>query len=417
MPPPRLLQPCTIPSSSMSGRVCRRTAPATTRRARPRRVSAVPSRTTPTTSFNCRGEPTSSAATVATRTAGTVIERKSRRMGSSDNPPVVANCRALTTMEHGSRYASTFANGRPTSNRTGVPNRRRPTPNSDCTTASTDTVASSTRTWSVHIIAPGQRLQREPARRRVEHRQRSATDRDAPLLAADAGETGDGQPDHHRMGYRDDDLARVPRSDERQRAEYPLLRVAQPFARRADGEVRRGAVELEVPGRLTCRFLGGHALPGAVVDVVQAVEDAQVQDPCLVGDDLCRGDRSPKGARVDARDAHARQQPRRVHCVLVALRVERDVPATAVAVLDVHRRRAVADDVELTCRAVESRLRASPGLELVSHVVISFRSELRGSIRWRFRARVRRRARWRAPAASARAIPGVAGCADPGAPG
>src|SRR5665647_539914 len=312
----------------------------------------------PTTSRMWLGEPHVSVARVATTTAGTVTTRNRRRIGSSVNPPLVATCSALTVIEHGSRKISTCANGSPSRSSTGVPNTSSPTPNTDCTAESSTTRAAITghgtadasitaSPRSVDVVAGREGDDLDDSVPQAHQRERAPADGDAPLFTIDLREPRDREPDHHCVSYRRDGLARVLFAHELERSHHPILGSAQTLPERAGCSVGCGPIELEGDRVVRRSLVARHAFPNAVVHIVQPVQDAQVGDQCLVGDDLSGRDGSPERAGVDRGQADARQGPRSVDRVLVALDVERHVPASAVAVADVHGRRAVPDEVDV----------------------------------------------------------------------
>ncbi len=152
-----------------------------------------------------------------------------------------------------------------------------------------------------------------------------------------------------------------------QRSDHPLLSVAEALTDRADGLHGRGTVECE---RLRVEhrgFFAGHALPRAVVHVVEAMQNADVRHSRLVGDDLRGGDCPAQRAGIHGGEPFAGQAVRRVNRVLVTAGVERYVPAAAIAVLYVQRGCSVAHQVEPAPAC--HRLRQCPGFghDLVCH--------------------------------------------------
>src|SRR5207253_2214641 len=107
----------------------------------------------------------------------------------------------------------------------------------------------------------------------------------------------------------------------------------------AYGVGRVGLVQTEKFWMVLLGFGSRHALPDAVVDIVQVVQDAQIRNTALVGDDLPRCDGPSKRTDVDGCDALSGQLAGGVDRVLIALGVERNIAPTAVSVLHVHRRR------------------------------------------------------------------------------
>ena len=108
------------------------------------------------------------------------------------------------------------------------------------------------------------------------------------------------------MRHRHNRFSRVSGTDEPHRRDHPSLRVDQPLSLGAQGLVGRGAVDgmrLRVVGR---RFVGRHAFPGAIVKVVEAMEDTQVRHPCRIRDDLGGRDRAAEWPGVDGGQADVR---------------------------------------------------------------------------------------------------------------
>ena len=95
-------------------------------------------------------------------------------------------------------------------------------------------------------------------------------------------------------------------------------------------------------------LFGRHALPFAVVEVHEPVQDPHVRDAAFVCDHLRRVDGAAERSGVDRRQAHRRERLGGLDGVGPPLGVQRDVAAASVAVLDVQRRGAVADQEELS---------------------------------------------------------------------
>ena len=148
------------------------------------------------------------------------------------------------------------------------------------------------------------------------------------------------------MRDRRHDLALMTRSDELQGLDHPVGGVPETLAARADGLVGIGSIQLEGRGVEDLSLLGRHALPVSVVQVDQPVNDPDIGDPGLVGDDLRGGDGPAQRARVHGGQTLGGEPARGVHGVLVPLRVEWDVAASPVTVLHIHRRGSVTNDVE-----------------------------------------------------------------------
>ena len=135
---------------------------------------------------------------------------------------------------------------------------------------------------------------------------RATPDRLAPALAEYPIERHEDQPDHDRVRDRYHRFSRVSGTDELHRRDHPSLRVDQPLSLGALGLVGRatvGGMRLRVVGG---RFVRGHALPGAVVKVVEAMEDPQVRHPGRIRDDLRGRDGAAEWPGVDGGQADVR---------------------------------------------------------------------------------------------------------------